>query len=79
MSGAVISIPALRTADGPSVALQIASVDGATLHVVSIRDRSGRRRDRWFDDRLAALAHSVEQADAMGLLLLDLAADGAES
>jgi len=76
--GAVLSIPVLRIADGPSVAIQPAIVDGSTLHAVSIRNRDGRRLDRWFQDRPAALAHAVEQADGLGLLLLDLA-DGADA
>lgn len=74
---AVVSIPALRVADGPSVALQEALVDGETLHVVTIRDRCGRCRDRWFGTPAAALAHAVEQADGLGLLLLNLT-DGAD-
>lgn len=68
----VIGIPFLRSADGPSVALQSAVVDGNELHAVSLRDRGGRQRDRWFGDRPAALAHAVELADSLGLLLLDL-------
>jgi hypothetical protein len=78
LSGAVLAIPALLTADGPSVALQPAEVAGTQLHVVSIRDSCGQRRDRWFQDRAAALAHAVEQADGLGLLLLDLANQDAE-
>lgn len=79
MSGAVVSIPALRVADGPSVAIQPADVEGSRLHAVTIRDLNGRRRDRWFGDQAAALAHAVEQADTLGLLLLDLTHDEAES
>ena len=76
--GAVISIPTLRSADGPSVALQPAHVSGSLLFAVTVRDRGGQRRDRWFGSESAALAHAVEQADALGLLLLDLR-DGARA
>lgn len=73
---AVLSIPSLRVADGPSVAIQPAEVAGSPLFAVTVRDRGGQRRDRWFGSECAALAHAVEQADALGLLLLDLR-DGA--
>ena len=67
-----LHIPALQTCDGPSVALQQAEVSGAVLFAVTIRDRGGQRRDRWFGDRMHGLAHAVEQADVLGLLLFDL-------
>lgn len=74
MSG-VISIPALRVAGGPSVAIQSAAVDGTALHAVSVYDQFDRRRHFWFRDRESALAYAVGQADALGLLLLDLTDD----
>lgn len=67
-----ICIPQLRLAEGPSVALQCAQVDGATLCAVSVWDRSGRRWHRWHASETDALAYAVEQADALALLLLDL-------
>lgn len=75
-AGIVQTIPTLRTADGPSVAVQPAQVAGSALWAVTIRDRNGHRRDRWFPSEGAALAHAVEQADALGLLLLDLREPG---
>lgn len=69
----IIPIPALRIVEGPSVALQSADVRGELLSVVSLRDRRGLRLDRWFGDRKTALAHAVELADNLGLLLFDLA------
>jgi len=73
---APLSIPSLMTCDGPSVAIQSAEVAGAELYAVTVRDRGGQRRDRWFGDRLHGLAHAVEQADILGLLLIDLTGTG---
>ena len=71
-AGIVLSIPPLRSADGPSVAIQPAEVAGTALHAVTVLTSGGRRIDRWFPSEAAALAHAVEQADALGLLLIDL-------
>lgn len=68
----VVEIPALRIADGPSVAIQDAQAAGTALWAVSIRDHHSRRRDRWFGREADALAFAIEHADALGLLLLDL-------
>jgi len=74
---AVITIPELRTADAPSVALQAAAVAGSILNVVSIRDHGGQRLDRWFATEAEALAHAVTKADGLGLILFDLRDPGA--
>lgn len=77
MNGHIILLPEIRSADGPSVALQAAAVAGSVLYVVSIRDHSGRRVDRWFGTEPEGLAHAVQMADSLGLLLLDLRDPGA--
>ena len=68
----VIDVPQLRLAEGPSVALQCADVDGSALCAVTTWDRSGRRWHRWYASEGDALAYAVEQADSLSLLLLDL-------
>lgn len=73
---APLAIPSLLPCDGPSVSIQPAEVGGAILYAVTVRDRGGQRRDRWFADRPHGLAHAVEQADTLGLLLLDLTGMG---
>lgn len=75
---AVILIPALSIADDPSVSIQSAPVSGSTLWAVTIRDHDGQRVDRWFGEEAQALAHAVEQAGGLGLLLLDLRDGAAE-
>ncbi len=74
----IVDVPTLRDADGPSIVVQPADVAGHRLWVCTIRERDGRRRDRWHATEAAALAHGCETADALGLLLIRLADEGAD-
>ncbi len=68
-----ISIPTLRAGRVVAVAVEFAEVDGSTIAIVSVTEAVDRpTRRRWYADELDAIAYAAEQADRLGLPLLDL-------
>ncbi len=69
----LIDLPGLRTTDVVAVTLELAELANSPVWVVTIRpDAVTQPRRRWYAESSPALAYAAEEADRLGLLLIDL-------
>ncbi len=69
----VLNLPLLRSSDVVAVTLELAELGNSPVWVVTIRpDAVTQPRRRWYAESGPALAYAAEEADRLGLLLIDL-------
>lgn len=75
----LIDLPNLRASDVLAVQLEKAELAGHPVWIVTWRESAGcAPRRRWFSDDPAAVAYAAQEANRLGLMLLDLRVPASE-
>jgi len=72
-----IEAPAIRSGTWLCALIERHEVAGQPYFAVTTRENIGRPRRRWFQTHSEARCHGLDQADALGLPLIDMS--GGES
>jgi len=72
-----IAAPPLRDSTWICSLIERHDIGGTRLYSVTIREGIGPARRRWFPTHLAARCFGLDQADALGLPLIDMSGGAA--
>lgn len=67
-----IDAPAIRSGTWLSALIERQEIAGSRLFSVTVRSGIGRVRRRWFPSHVEARCFALDQADALGLPLIDM-------